>query len=209
MINHLIAKDREAWLMEASEYLIDDILAPAFTALSLDVKAPSIRYSVSYAPNTRTGSKTLGVCSKSTASTGGHNEIYISPELDGSQSSKVLAVLLHELIHAYDDCINGHNGRFSKIARHIGYKTPLTELNPSDSLTELLNSYVDVLGDIPHDKMDYDSIKPKQTTRHKAVICGLGCGFKFRTSQKQIDLMTLSTCLCCGADSLVTEDNND
>lgn len=200
--------DREAWLTDAGEYLMTDILDPIVEDYDLD--RPPVKYSVSYAPNTRTGSSTMGVCSSRAASTGGHNEIFISPELDGDRSHDVLGVLLHELIHAYLDNQDGHTGRFAKIARKVGYLTPLTQFKPSKELSETLNSYITLLGPIPHDALDYAAIKPKQKGRHLLVACShKECPFQFRTSRKQIDLMQHSTCLICGDESLIEVDNDD
>lgn len=200
--------DREAWLIEAGDYLMADILKPLVKPYKL--KTPPVKYSVSYAPNTRTGSATLGVCSSRSASTGGHNEIFISPELDGSRSQDVMGVLLHELIHAYLDNEDGHKGRFAKIATAVGFERPLTTFKPSEALKETLQSYIDLLGPIPHDKMDYASIKPKQKSRHLLVKCSHDdCEFQFRTSRKQIDLMQHDTCLICGDNSLIEVASDD
>lgn len=198
--------DREAWLIEAGDYLMSDILKPLCDGYKL--KRPPVKYSVSYAPNTRTGSSTLGVCSSRSASTGGHNEIFISPELDGSRSDTVMGVLLHELIHAYLDNEDGHTGRFAKIATTIGFDRPLTMFKPNEELSEILQSYITLLGPIPHDKMDYASIKPKQKSRYILVKCNHDeCEFKFRTSRKQIDLMQYDNCLICGRSSLIVADD--
>lgn len=201
-------QEREDWLVAAGDYLMNDILDDACAAH--DLNRPPVKYSISFAPNTRTGSKTMACCSSRAASTGGYNEIFISPELDGAKSIDVLGVLLHELIHAYLDNQDGHRGRFAKIAHSVGFQTPLTQFHPSDDLIELMSSYIDILGNIPHAALNYGDIRKKQKGRHILVECTTeGCEFKFRTSRKQIDMMNYCTCLICGKDSLIEAEPKD
>lgn len=198
-------QEREDWLVQVGEYLMADILDAECT--KFDLKRPPVKYSISFAPNTRTGSKTMGVCHTRAVSTGGFNEIFISPELSGDDSATVVGVLLHELIHAYLDNEDGHKGRFAKIAKAVGFTTPLTTFRPSDELSELLQSYVDLCGPIPHAALNY-SDKKKQRGRHLLVKCTTeGCTFKFRTSRAQIDSMNYCGCLVCGKESLIEADS--
>ncbi len=51
------------------------------------------------------------------------NQIFISPAL--SDSVAVLDTLMHELIHAVDDCENKHGPVFKKMALKLGLKGPM------------------------------------------------------------------------------------
>ena len=44
--------------------------------------------------------------------------MFVSPYL--ADAIEVAAVLVHELIHVFDNCRNGHKGPFRKIAKKIG-----------------------------------------------------------------------------------------
>lgn len=191
--------DREAWLIECGEMIMNDFLDTA--AEEHGLPRPPVKYSVSFAPNTRIGSKRLGTCSARSVSKSGHNEIFISPELDGSQSVRILDVLVHELIHAYDDIQNGHKGRFKAIALAVGLEGKMTATTANEALTEILTGYVDLLGPIPHAELNYSQMIKKQTSRHIKVEC-TECDFKFRTSRKLIDQFTHNTCLVCNNPSL-------
>lgn len=194
--------DREAWIMELGDYIIADILGHICEPMGLPT--PPVKYSVSYAPNTRAGSKRMGCCSIRAVSGGGYNEIFISPELDGSQSLEIMATVVHELIHAYLDCEDGHKGRFKKIAIKAGLDGPMPSTTASAPLLAILEGYLDVLGPIPHDAMNYKLRKaPKASGVNHTIECSdNACDFKFRTSQKQIDAMTSTTCLACQKDTL-------
>jgi hypothetical protein len=172
---------REGWLNEAAELILLFILAPA-TAIDTACK---VKVSVGFtgvkgASNT----KALGSCFRKSCSTEGFNEIYISPICD--DSLEILGTLAHELIHAIDDCQSGHKGFFAKVARKIGLIGPLTATSAGPALAAKLESFIGLLGPIPHARLDLRDVK-KQKNRN--ILCSCSCGFKFRTAQAQIDLV--------------------
>ena len=131
-----------------------------------------------------TEQQTLGVCFNRASSVNGVNEIFISPVLE--DTSRVLDVLIHELIHAVDDCVHGHKGLFKQIALAVGLEGKMTSTVAGEELQKKLKAIIDVVGEYPHSELKLSG--KKQTTRNWKVACNC-CEFSFRTSRKNIELM--------------------
>ena len=169
-------KTREEWLNVASILLLDELGGVCSIRADLDVKI-----SVGFAPNTKTNSRVRGVCFSRAASESRLNEIYISPVINDTLD--VLAVLLHELIHAIDDCVSGHQGEFSKRSRAMGFLPPLTSSRPNAQLLEKLQAVKTAIGDFPHAKIAMHGFK--QESRSLKCVCA-DCDFRFQASITQI-----------------------
>ncbi len=187
---------REAWLNEAADLILFEVLGPVTGAGSLE--SYKIKISVGFSRTHKSNSRlVLGTCFAKAASSDGYSEIFISPIADDSM--QILATLAHELIHAIDDCKSGHKGFFAKTARAIGLEGALTATVAGIKLKAKLAEYVELLGPIPHSKINLADQK-KQANRNILVSCN--CGFRFRTAQAQIDkVMGLHggiMCPCCG-----------
>ena len=195
------SNDREAWLIEAGDYISRDLLAPIAERYNLPL--PPVRYSVGFGVGTRgAATKTLGMCIARSASADSHNEIFISPIV--SDSATVLATLVHELIHAFLDNADGHKGRFRALAVAVGLEGKMTATNAGPELTETLAGYIDLLGPIPHAAIDLEIAHKPQKSRMIKVSC-TECGFHFRASRTQIEAFTHNTCLVCAAEALQPE----
>jgi len=186
--------DREAWLTEAAALIHAEKIGPALPAGHV-IPHP-YRVSVGYSPRSK-GGKVIAFCAIAAASADRHNEIFVSPAID--DSIEVLAALAHELVHQADDCASGHRNFFARVARRIGLEGPLTATTAGPELAQYLQTIVDLLGPIPHAKLDLNLAKKKQTTRMIKVACQ-SCDFSFRTSQANIDKITSWTCPSCQAD---------
>lgn len=185
---------REQWLIEAADLLNDCLLQGA---LDLD----KLQLSFGFPKGSR---KAIGQCfakSQSTCKT--VNAVFVSPLLH--EPVEIMSVLLHELIHAVDDCKSGHKGDFARLARHLGFKTPLTQLNPSEQLTKRLTELNQELPQLDHRQLAQASQK-KQSTRMLKVECtDSDCGFTFRASQTQIEKLTVAAiCPACDNNHLKT-----
>lgn len=185
---------REQWLTNAAHLILDELVLPA----DHELEKPDFRVSVGFPAGSRAGSKhkAIGQCFPRSMSADAHNEIFIHPELGGIESLRILDILTHELIHAVDDCQSGHKGRFATLAKACGLEGKMTATTASAGLEEYLQTIIDSLGEIPHQSIDYSNVK-KQPVRNLKVFCN-SCDFSFRTSQKNILLMTSFDCLACG-----------
>ena len=104
-----------------------------------------------YFPNDK---EYLGWCYPKHLSDDQINEIYISPFC--TDPIQLLYTIAHELIHAVDNCRNGHGREFKKIAKHIRHPD-CGELNAIEILqTEVLyKSIADDLGAYPRKGVNF------------------------------------------------------
>lgn len=109
-------KTREEWLRRACARLSAEVFAPTGFALP-----PDVRVSCSW-PGSGSPSKRIGECWSRAASEQGVNEVFISPKID--DPLRVLDILVHEGIHAIDDC------KLQQIAERLG-PYPHAALKPS------------------------------------------------------------------------------
>jgi hypothetical protein len=194
-----ITATREAWLLAAVE-----LLRPMFAQVGAVV--PDMRISVGF-PSTSVR-KRIGECWHSPE--GQIPQIFVSPVLDNIID--VLAVVIHEAIHA---CLGegfGHGKEFRALATSVGLEGKMTATTPSETLVGQLKEIIDELGDYPHVKLTLGTAK-KQTTRMLKVQCdNLGCGFIFRTTAKWIATFDGCEWLCpCGGNMVpeVKEESED
>jgi hypothetical protein len=134
---------RESWLRRAVE-----VFRPRFAEIELPLPA-NVHVSVGFSLGARAeNSKILGCCFTREASEDGVNHIFISPE--SGDPVEVLETLLHELIHAADNCQSGHKGIFADAAKLLGFEGPMTATPASIELTAELMCIAEALGDYPH-----------------------------------------------------------
>lgn len=176
---------REQWLELAVLKL-----RPLFA--EIDVELPDVRVSVGWPSRGGVGkkNKVIGQCWKSTVAGDGVSQLFISPVLGGDRL-QMIGVLVHELIHAADDCESGHKGAFAKMARKIGLvgKLTATIVDPVSELGLRLAAVLDELGEYPHSALnpfEMEKQRPKQTTRMLKLECPQD-GYTVRTTQKWID----------------------
>lgn len=189
-------RTREEWLVEGMAKLVKQVFEP------VDIEVPTdIKVSCGFpASGGRSGAKNqaIGVCHNRNSSEAGVNEIFISPVV--SDSVHALDVLSHEMIHAVDDCKNGHKKPFKDMAVKIGLTGKMTATVAGDELKKKLEQIVLELGDYPHAEVSTAN-KKKQSTRNLKVECS-ECGFGWRASKTMIARMTNTTCNGCGSDTL-------
>ena len=133
----------------------------------------------------------LGQCFPRSWSAASVNELFIAPTLDDAE--RVLDVLVHELVHAADDCRDGHKGRFAKWARALDLEGALTATTAGPRLRETCAYIVSLIGAYPHAKLDM-SARKKQTARMLKHECS-DCGAVWRMAAK----WTPIACPCCTA----------
>lgn len=197
---------REAWLHSAI-----DALRPRFAEVGMPIPE-KIHVSVGFGYGAkRESSVILGQCWAARASADGVNHLFISPELD--DTARVLDVLIHELIHAADDCKSGHRGAFAEAATRLGLEGPMTATQASVTLAFEMMTLAAALGDYPHGKLTATRVpakapvgpdgKPvpfhsgpgKQGTRMLKAVC-LESGYTVRLTRKWLDAYGAPICPC-------------
>ena len=138
---------RETWLHRAIE-----ALRPRFAEIGMPLPG-KIHVSVGFGYGSRAESKhILGQCWARCASADGVNHVFISPvEAD---PAGMLATLVHELVHAADDCAHGHKGPFAEAATRLGLEGKMTATRPGTALAAELITLAVALGAFPHGKLD-------------------------------------------------------
>jgi hypothetical protein len=119
---------REQWLQNAVT-----ALTPLFSAKGYSV--PNCHVSCGFA-STDVKRGHIGQCWSTKASADKVNQIFISPAF--SDSVVVLDTLMHELIHAFDDCENKHGPVFKKMALKLGLKGPMRSAGAGPELKAVL-----------------------------------------------------------------------
>lgn len=107
-----VVLQRELWLSEAVTKL-----RPFMAQRGLQLPE-RVAVEVGVTMTCEDGRPALGQCSPRWKSEEGIPRILLSQEL--SNPLRLLDVLLHELLHAADDCENGHGAWFQAWARHFG-----------------------------------------------------------------------------------------
>ena len=175
---------REEWLNKGVE-----LLKPLFKENGYTV--PNVKVSVGFTGGSK---NSIGTCWNAKVTGDNIAQIFIHPKID--DSSRVLDILAHELIHAIFPQ-DGHRGNFPKCAKAIGLTGKMTATIASPELKEFLATIIAEIGDIPHAKLNYNtSAKKKQTTRMVKLECS--CGYIVRTSRSNIENRGLPLCSCGG-----------
>lgn len=183
-------QNREAWLTTAAR-----ALAEWFSEIE-DAEVPPFRVSVGWPGGRGPKSSVRGQCWPTCSAEDGVAQIFISPTQVDTETT--LGILLHEMIHAVDDCASGHRGNFVRIAKALGFVSKYTSsTNRTDELTERLQGLAERLGDFPSAAIVTGraaDTPAKQGTRMLKVVCPED-GYTLRTTQKWIDI-GLPTCPC-------------
>lgn len=181
---------REEWLVAAV-----DALRPLFAEAGAEL--PTVRVSVGWPGGNGKKNALIGQCWASAASADKVAQLFVSPVLD--DAVRVLDVLTHELVHAWDDNKSGHRGAFARLAKKLGLQGPMTATTAGDELKERLAAVVDELGPYPHAAITpaLAGIK-KQGTRMLKVECASGSGYLVRMTRKWLDEYGTPSCPCHG-----------
>lgn len=152
------------------------------------------RVSVGF-PGGGSARKRIGECWARRVSKDKVNEIFISPVLQ--DPVRLLDVLVHEAVHAVDDCVSGHKGEFKRIARAVGLEGKMTATHAGEELKAELARIMALLPPLTHGALDL-STRKKQPTRLVKLECDC-CGMLMRTTAKWLEQTGLPACACGGA----------
>jgi len=157
--------NRESWLTKAVEELAETFFAPD----KMTFEHP-IRISAGWC---RGSNKAIGQCWPNKASAGNFIEIFISPNLH--EPVKVLATILHELIHAHLGNGKGHGKEFKVVVNKFGLAGRVTATFASEGseLYAKLEKLAKKIGEYPHKKLT-----PLNNTEKKGENKGAWIRFK-------------------------------
>ena len=109
--------NREEWLINATSALGVMIAEQGHTL-------PEVRVSVGFPKTGGKGNNVIGQCWSGACSEDARPQIFIHPTL--TESTRVLDVLLHELVHATVGTECGHKGAFKQLATGLGLEGKMT-----------------------------------------------------------------------------------
>ena len=158
--------NREAWLLDAVA-----LVRPIFSEMNYEV--PDCQVSCGFA-STGVKSGHIGQCWSRQSSRGEINQIFISPAL--SSPVEVLDTLVHELIHAVDDCQHKHGKEFKKMALKLGLVGPMRSASAGPKLKERLVLMAAKLGDYPHSALRVPAKVMARVNRPRARCSA--CGYQ-------------------------------
>jgi len=132
----------------------------------------------------------IGECWSARASADSHAEIFISPTI--SESSRVLDILAHELIHAVHPNA-GHGKAFKRTATAIGLEGKMTATVAGEKFKAWAQPVLERLGQYPHADLVPSNAQKKQTTRMLKCVC-TECGYTVRVAGKWLADMGAPHC---------------
>ncbi|PUE40260.1 SprT-like domain-containing protein [Limnohabitans sp. Bal53] len=174
--------NREAWLLAAVQ-----LLKPIFAAKRYLVP-DDVQVSCGFA-STGTRSHHIGQCWSRGSSTNERNQIFISPAL--GDPVQVLDTLVHELVHAVDNCEHKHGKEFKKIALSVGLEGAMRSASAGKALKEQLIKIADALGSYPHGQLKVHHVRKISAPRPRARC--KSCGFEVPMYKK---FLTFGPPLC-------------
>jgi len=164
--------NREAWLLKATAKL-----TPLFKRA--DYVVPEVRVSIGWPSRSALGAKSrrIGECWSDTTASDSVHHIFLSPLLVvDPKPTRILDVLLHEVVHAVVGCHHKHGKEFAKCAKAMGLTGKMTATVASPELDETLKNILDVIGPFPGGGLDpATATRQKQTTRMRKYECP-SCG---------------------------------
>ena len=163
--------------MQAVEHLV-----PLFERAGYSV--PIVKVSIGF-PSTGSKGRHLGQCWSTKSAVDGVNQIFIAPHLPSPLD--VLDTLVHELVHAVDDCESGHGEKFKKIAIDVGLKGPMRSAGAGEWLKQDLLRIAEKLGTFPHGRLSLPVRTMQQAPKRPGAKCPK-CGYGVVMLKKYLNL---------------------
>lgn len=196
---------REGWLSAAT-----GMLRPHFKSCGYEIPE-KMRFAIAFPSTGRKGKRT-GEFWHHDFSTDQTCELIVRADLD--QPADVLAVLVHQLVHAVLDKKAGHGPKFREAALKIGLTGKMRDAAPSPLLVPLLAEIAVQLGPLPHAalRIEHGPEGPidrpkKQGTRLLKASCS--CGYTVRVTSKWVDEVGPPHCPKHGSMTVELPDNDD
>jgi hypothetical protein len=168
---------REEWLTQAVHQII-----PIFERKGYRV--PPVKVSIGF-PSSGSKGRHLGQCWSTKSSEDGLNQIFIAPHLP--TAIEVLDTLVHELVHAVDDCQSGHGENFKRIAKDIGLKGPMRSAGAGEALMKDLEQISNLLGNFPHGMLKIQRAPSNAGIKRPGARCST-CGYEIVMLKKYLEV---------------------
>lgn len=180
---------REEWLNQAAKAMKPWLLEVG----GPDYDDPLVSVGFPKGSRGKSTNNVIGQCwDKSVSEDKARSHIFIVPTM--TDPVDVLAVLLHELVHASVGTQCGHRGPFKQVAQGLGLEGKMTATVPGEVLKVRLELLRRELGEYPH-----VALTPRKRgsvgSRLLKVACP-GCGCILRMTQKWLDAVGAPTCGC-------------
>ncbi len=186
----MIHTTRESWLQDAASRLNTLIDAAGTTP------AVNVRVSCGWPARGALAKvkRRVGECWPGEHNTDHRGHVFVSPCVD--KPLEVLAILLHELIHAALPAKAKHGKGFAKVCAKVGLEgKPTSTVAGAALATRLHADIIPSLGDYPHVAIDATVLK-KQSTRMRLYECQcVPTPVTVRTASDSLD----ATCNTCAA----------
>ena len=181
-------KTRESFLIRATTILRHEYRKVGY-------ELPEVHVSVGFPSKraTSTNNRCIGQCWHGEGQKNGKGHLFISPVLDGPLA---LATLAHEHLHAFLPAGVGHGPAFKRAMGKVGLEGKPTATSAGKALKARLRKLETKLGGYPHDKLNVNGGKRKQTTRLLKVECA-PCDYVVRVTRKPLDAYGPPICPSC------------
>ena len=201
--------NRELWLADFSKEcvkLFADVREIGKFPNGIRLNLKDVRITCGFPPHYRKSSKrvvkgnysAMGVCFAKTKDRP-FKQIFILPDWCNNKDIVNLGgVVIHELIHAIDNCKNGHGKAFRDMAVAVGLEGQMRSTEPGAHLSAWIRKIAKKLGKYPEQGWVHSTHKPG--SRSNKIECWrgseeLGCESIARMSQSRID-QGLPVCQC-------------
>lgn len=181
---------REEWLDKAARAMKPWILEQE---QGEEYRPPLISVGFPKGSRGKSTNNVIGQCwDKLTSEDKARAHIFVVPTL--TDPIEVLAVLLHELVHASVGTACGHRGPFKQVAQGVGLVGKMTATVPGDTLKLKLELLRRELGTYPHSGLKVAK-RGSVGSRLRKVACPR-CGCIIRITQKWLYVPGPPTCGC-------------
>lgn len=180
-------KTREEWLnVVLHKHVASRLRIKAGVDLPADCKV-----SVGF-PGGGSARKRIGECWPRVRSSLKVNEIFLNPSM--TDVRVLVATLVHEAIHAADDCQSGHKGFFRKTALAVGLEGKMTSTHAGAQLADWIESVLDAMPAFEYGSLNLDGRKKQGIRMVKHQCPEAECQAIWRAAAK----WTMVCCPCCG-----------
>jgi hypothetical protein len=169
MTNQSASLTRQMWLEAAVVALRERFEGAGYTVPA------AVRVSIGFPKGSHGRARAIDQCWASECSSDEYNEIFISPELGGSNiGPRIMGVLAHELAHASVGVQAGHKTPFKQCAVAVGLTGKMTATVETDEFNEWAATAIERIGPYPAGAMSTFGTKKQSTRSPRQMIYEMG-----------------------------------